>query len=183
MGTIARRRGAGLEKYSLCGGACHSRPGPRAAGWALSSQLQRFGGGAPGPGPGPLGILEVPQNSRWPGVTLQHSPDQAYSGLFLTANVQPRVCTTQAQARPESGPSFRASLGTPCRPGYTLSHRSVPVPKASATSSNARYCVHPAASETHLVECGLRLIHITFLSGCKPLYSAPLTASSGARYL
>lgn len=68
-------------------------------------------------------------------------------GLFLTANVQPRVCTTEARARPETGPSFRASLGTRGSPGCTLPHRSVRVPKACATGSNAGYCVHPVWSE------------------------------------
>lgn len=72
MGTIARGRGAGLEKYSLCGGACHSRPGPRAAGWALLPQLQSLGRGAPEPAPGPLGCLKL--HSLLPRVTLQHSP-------------------------------------------------------------------------------------------------------------
>lgn len=97
MGTIARGRGAGLEKYSLCGGACHSRPGPRAAGWALLPQLQGLGRRAPEPAPGPLGCLKL--HSHLPCVTLLLSPERAYGRLILTANVPPRVCTTQAQSR------------------------------------------------------------------------------------
>lgn len=115
---------------------------------------------------GTPGRSQTPPNSHSPGVTLQHSPDPAYRAVFLTVNVQPRVCTTQAQARLENDPSLCASLCTPGRPGYTLSHRSVPVPKACATGSNAGYCAHRAASETHLVECGLHVLQT-------PLFRSP----------
>ena len=45
------------------------------------------------------GLSQTPQSlarCRSPAL-----PDRAYSHLILTANVQPRVCTTQAQSRPE----------------------------------------------------------------------------------
>lgn len=152
MGTIARGRGAGLEKYSLCGGACHSRPGPRAAGWALLPQLQGLGRWAPEPAPGLLDRLKL--HSHLPGVTLQHSPDRAYSGLILTANVQPRVCTTQAQSRPEKiALSFvhlsahLVVLGPHCPTDPYGFQRSEPLAQTSA-------------SEMHRVECGLQVLHM-----------------------
>lgn len=140
MGTIARGRGAGLEKYSLCGGACHSRPGPRTAGWALLPQLPGLGRGAPEPAPGLL-LDRLKLHSHFPRVTLQHSPDRAYSSLILTANIQSRVCTTQAQSRPEkTALSFAhlsahlVVLGPHCPKIPCGFQRSEPLAQTSATA-------------------------------------------------
>lgn len=88
---------------------------------------------------GTHGRSQTPQTATRP-VSLSSIPQTRHTcAVFLTVNVQPRVRTTQAQARLENDPLLCASLCTPGRPGYTLSHRSVPVPKACATGSNAGY--------------------------------------------
>lgn len=119
MGTIASGRGAGLEKYSLCGGACHSRPGPRRRAGLCRSSCKALAEESQGQNRDPWVFSNSP-NSHSPGVTVLHSPDPVYSAVFLTVNVQLRVCITQAQTRLENDPSLCASLCTPGRPGYTL---------------------------------------------------------------
>lgn len=113
MGTIARGRGAGLEKYSLCGGACHSRPGPRAAGWAVLPQLQGLGRGAPEPAPGPLGCLKL--HSHLPGVALQHSPTERTA----ISSSQPMSNPESAQHRLNQGPKKKKK-----KPVLTFAHLS-----------------------------------------------------------
>lgn len=183
MGTIARGRGAGLEKYSLCGGACHSQPGPRAAGWALLPQLQGLGGGAPEPAPRLLDRLKL--HSHLPGVTLQHSPDRAYSGLILTANVQPRVCTTQAQSRPEKTALSFVHLSAPlvvldphCPTDPCGFQRSEPLAQTSTTAPTQqlqKYAVWSAACKCYTDLEWLRILlfhtpkqHPPRLGICRP---------------
>ncbi|MEJ1279669.1 hypothetical protein NN561_010603 [Cricetulus griseus] len=154
MGTIARGRGTGLEKYSLCGGACHSRPGPRAAGWALSSQLQCFGRGAPGPGPGPLGILKVPKQP----LARCHSP--ALSGPGAQRSVsssQPMSNPESAQQRLEQGPkpdlpfahlwAHAVVLGAHCPTDPCGFQKPVPLAQTPATASTP--CGVRPARDTH----------------------------------
>lgn len=176
MGTIARGRGAGLEKYSLCGGACHSRPRPRAAGWAVLPQLQGLGRGAPEPAPGPLGRLYL--HSHLPGVTLERT---------AVSSSQPMSNPESAQHRLNQGPK-KTALGF----AHLSAHLVVLGPQCPTDPCGFQRPESPAQTpataptqqlqEDTLWSAACKVLHILGVAS-NPSVPHPQTTSSKARYL
>lgn len=177
MGTIARGRGAGLEKYSLCGGACHSRPGP--LGWRAGLCC-----------PSCKALAEGPQS--------QHQDPWAVSTSTVTcpvslSSVQPShphsQCPTQSQhntgsikARKKTALGFAHLPAHPfvLGPQYPTDSCGFQRPESSAQT--------PATTPTQqfqedtLWSAACKVLHILGVAS-NPSVPHPQTTSSKARYL
>jgi hypothetical protein len=130
MGTIARGRGASLEKYSLCGGACHSPPGTSGGGaQARSPQLQ-----SPRSGSGPR-TFRCPPNSRDEPCPRHRPPSVNVTSTHATRTRRIPLCRT------------RTHTGCPARSLHSQAHGpglSLPlVPPAAHLGAHAGSALTP----------------------------------------